>query len=149
HAHRASRDLSLERTLPQSPLQDVTTMRTQSLGIVFVALMVAAAVAGDNSTTGGFQAELDRGQQLCMKLSEEVAGKRMRESTPSQAYLRAQQAIENFASRLNSAAETAHALIPASKSEDRGVRSAAQRALLQLSSQLRGLREHTEREVNA
>ena len=46
------------------------------------------------------------------------------------------------------AAETAHALIPATKSEDRGVRSAALRALLQVSSQLRSLREHTEREVN-
>ena len=123
-------------------------MRTQSLGIVLVAVIASAVCAGESATTGGFQYELDRGQQLCMKLSEEVANKRVRESTPSQACLHAQQALNNFASRLNSADETAHALIPATKSEDRGVRSAAFRAMLQLSSQLRSLREHTEREVN-
>ena len=124
-------------------------MRTQSLGIVIAALIASAAGAAESAATGGFQYELDRGQQLCMKLSEEVANKRVREASPSQSYLQAQQALNNFASRLNSAAETAQALLPASKSPDPGVRNAAMRALLQLSSQLRGLCERTEREVNA
>ena len=124
-------------------------MRTQALGVVFVACIASAIGAGESAATGGLQYELERGQQLCMKLSEEVANKRVRESSPSQSYLHAQQALNNFASRLNSAGETAQALMPATKSEDRGVRNAAFRALLQLGSQLRGLRERTEREVNA
>jgi hypothetical protein len=124
-------------------------MKRQIGAVVLAALIVSNGFAGENVGAGGFEHEWRQCQQLYTSLSEAITAKRMQERSPTPGYLRAQQSLNDLASRLNSAAETAASLTPALQSKDRAVQSAAMRAMLSLTSQLRSQRERTARNGDA
>jgi hypothetical protein len=123
-------------------------MNSQIGAIVIVALTIGNAFAGENVSTGGFEHEWRQCQELYTRLSEAVIAKRIQERGPTSGYLHAQQSLNNLASRLNSASETALSLTSALQSKDRAVQSAAMKAVLSLTAQLRSQRERTARDAD-
>jgi hypothetical protein len=117
--------------------------------LVIAASLGAPAIAAGDAAIAAFQAELTKGQQLHARLSGLLAEKSKEAKAPTQSFLHARESLNALESRLRSGAKTAKALIPAAKSRDVGVQNAATGALINLTSQLRSVREQTAREVDA
>jgi hypothetical protein len=117
------------------------------VGFLAVAILAAPAAAGGDGAIAGFQSELSKGQQLHRQLSDQVAAKHAQEKGPSQAYDKAQAALQHFAAQLSEQAKAAKALIPAIKSRNVGLQTAAAKALLNKTGELASLRERTAHDV--
>jgi hypothetical protein len=117
------------------------------VGFLAVAILATPAAASGDGAIASFQNQWSNSQQLHRQLSDQVAAKHAQEKGPSPAYDKAEEALQHFAAQLSEQAKAAKALIPAIKSRNVGLQTAAAKTLLNRTAELASLREQTAREV--